>query len=673
MKIWSTLGGFCACMALHMNVASAAIELHVSKTGAPNATGTFDDPLNTLESARDRIRELKKGEGWEAQPIQVIVHAGEYVLDETFCLQAEDSGTAESPITYTAAANEKVVLSGAATLKKLGTAKELELYTNLPTEAQQNVVVYALEDTLTDEHETVNRRHHEQEMPPAPIELFDRSGRLPRAGWPNTGWAVVDGSDSDRNGWKAPENLSLAAVSTAWAHGFWENDYQDAYEPIEFTKDESGVSHLRLNPSHAIVRDGARYRVENIVECLDAPGEWYYDADNNQIAVWPTELLETHGPCVSRLGTVVSMYDVEYVSLVGLSIQAATVTGVEIAGGSNCTVDRCEIGCIGNVGVNVYHGFEHVISNCEVYATAATGLRIEGGDRSTLEPAKHLCTNNTVRDCGYSYLARRAGIELHGVGVTAERNEISALPDWAIHICGNDHIVQLNHIHDVCRETSDTGAIYLAHNPTYRGNVIRNNHIHSVGGFDNKNVVAIYLDDFASETTVEGNVIEKSLRGIVIGGGRDNVVRNNMVRDCLAAIQIDSRGETWASHHVANSDENFESHLETVQHVESLYVERYPKLGTLLSDSPEIAKGNVIESNVVQCPIAIDLIGIAKDLVDIRNNTRRTDEVFRDALANDFQVEGSELAGQLNILSIPFESIGRGVEPASYVSTQSTN
>jgi parallel beta-helix repeat protein len=660
MRVWQFLCGAIVCVAFQSNESRAEIVLHVSVGGDDVATGAVDAPLGSLIGARNRIRELRSDAEWTPQPILVLVHGGTYQLSETIALQAEDSGTPEAPIVYSAAPSERVVLSGAARLTKIGAATQFQDYRELTSDAQDHVVVYQFDESLTEDHFSLPVRHHDIPMQPSSVELFDRSGKLPRAGWPDNGWAEVKGIGPDANSWNAPECFRNAATDTAWAHGFFEHDYQDLYLPVQLLHNETGdTDTVRIGSDGQTTREGARYRIENVLTCLDSQGEWFVDSVNNRLLVWPTESIENDGPCVSKLSTLISLYDVENVSFVGLGLQAATVSGIEIAGGTACTIDRCEIGCVGNVGVHVFHGYQHTVSNCELFAIAASGLRIEGGNRETLEPAEHVCKNNFVRDCGYNFRARRAGIEIHGVGIVVEKNEVASLPDWGIQICGNDHLVQFNHVHHVCQETSDSGAIYLAHDPTYRGNTIRNNHIHDIGGYDTRDVVGIYLDDFASETTVEGNVIESTPRGVVIGGGRDNIVRNNVIRDCLAGIQLDSRGETWASHRVGDADGCVEQCLVAIHHDQTPYAERYPRLVSLLDDAPGVAKGNTIESNVIQCPIGIDLQNISRDLVSLNYNTQRGDQVFRDALAYDFSTSESELAGRLKINAIPFEEIGR--------------
>ncbi|MBM4036607.1 MAG: hypothetical protein FJ291_33140, partial [Planctomycetes bacterium] len=66
----------------------------------PNAART-DGPFATLVRARDEVRRLKAG-GRAKGPMTIFVRGGLYPLQETLTLEAQDSGTAEAPVTYRA-------------------------------------------------------------------------------------------------------------------------------------------------------------------------------------------------------------------------------------------------------------------------------------------------------------------------------------------------------------------------------------------------------------------------------------------------------------------------------------------------------------------------------------------------------------------------------------------
>ena len=93
----------------------APVRLHVAPKGDDANPGTADQPLATLQGARDAVRRLK--EAGLTAPVEVIVHGGTYYFDEPLVLTPQDSGTAECPVTYRAAEGEEVTLSGGVPLE----------------------------------------------------------------------------------------------------------------------------------------------------------------------------------------------------------------------------------------------------------------------------------------------------------------------------------------------------------------------------------------------------------------------------------------------------------------------------------------------------------------------------------------------------------------------------
>ncbi len=384
---------------------------------------------------------------------------------------------------------------------------------------------------------------------------------------------------------------------------------------------------------------------------LDAPGEWYFEPSTNRIAVWPLEESEDR-VLASYIETAISAYDTSFLSFEGLTIEGTRAMGIEVVGGAHVAIQNCTVRYIGNVGLNVYHGDHHLIENCSIHGTGSSGIRIEGGDRTSLVAANHVCVGNDVHDCSYSYLSQRPAIAVYGVGIALRKNHIHSMPDSAVVLNGNDHVVEGNHIHHVCQLTEDSGAIYLGHNPTFRGNRIAKNYIHDLGGFSDRDVVGIYLDDFASGTLVEENVLHRTVRGIVIGGGRDNKIERNILVDCLAGVQVDNRGSSWAHDHFEGEAPLFHGYCDHVAHNQSPFVDRYPELKTLLEDEPEIAKGNVISRNIIECPIKIDLQdGLKIDIVQVEGNRRAAKDEFAHVDWDDSKFVEQFAAKKLSVLS----------------------
>ena len=56
---------------------------------------------------------------------------------------------------------------------------------------------------------------------------------------------------------------------------------------------------------------------------------------------------------------------------------------------------------------------------------------------------------------------------------------------------------------------------------------------------------AIYLDDEQSGYLIEDNVCEDSMTCYFVGGGRDNIVRNNVCKNVGTCMHLDNRGLNW--------------------------------------------------------------------------------------------------------------------------------
>ncbi|MCY2985382.1 MAG: right-handed parallel beta-helix repeat-containing protein [Planctomycetota bacterium] len=626
----------------------ASVDLHVSPNGNNANAGTETSPYATLDRARDEIRALRSAQGNAIGPVRVWIHPGVYVLNQTLAFTEQDSGTEDAPVSYRSFGDESPILTGGAVLKPLKKDSNRDLLDRLSAPARANVVFYTTEHSAEGMSVELQRRALGQSMLPAPMELFSGASVLPRAGWPNGDWAVAKPHVSKKHTLSLNRKIDSRDVNHCWAHGFWFHDWSDSFEKVSYTSaglNKTEVT-IHIETSDLAIRDGSRFRLENLLTELDAPGEWFIDSQTGRMAVWRLSS-DDDRLVVSSLETALSVYEAEYVHFEGLTVEGTRAMGIEIVGGRNVKLDDCTIRYSGNVGVNVYHGHKHSIADCEVHGTGSSGIRIEGGDRATLDSAGHTCVENEIHDCCYSYCAQRPAIAVFGVGIQIQSNHIYNQPDAAIALHGNEHRVKSNRIHHVCRLADDAGAITIAHDPTFRGNQISQNHIFDIGGFGQRDIVGIYLDDFASGTTVEGNLLERTIRGIVVGGGRDNILERNTIVDCIAGIQVDCRGQSWAKHLFHGESPEFHKYCLAISHDKEIYAERYPGLASLLDDEPQIAKGNTIRANTIRCPIAIDLQdGLSHTVVRLENNQTETSPVFVNLKSNDSLLSKSDQANK---------------------------
>ena len=103
------LKNYIICMVLAIVSTSAfAVDIWVSPKGNDTNPGTEAQPMQSIQQALLKARELRSGNDSSAQDgIQIILKAGEYQLQAPILLEPEDSNT-----TICAAKDAKVIISG---------------------------------------------------------------------------------------------------------------------------------------------------------------------------------------------------------------------------------------------------------------------------------------------------------------------------------------------------------------------------------------------------------------------------------------------------------------------------------------------------------------------------------------------------------------------------------
>lgn len=190
-----------------------------------------------------------------------------------------------------------------------------------------------------------------------------------------------------------------------------------------------------------------------------------------------------------------------------------------------------------------------------------------------------------------------------------------------------------------------------------RGNVVHYNHFHDLGNASK--VQAVYLDDCSSGTTVFGNLFCRAGRAVQIGGGRDNVIENNVFVDCKPAVQVDARGLTWAKFWFDGSDSTLMDRLKAMDYDKPPYSVHYPELANILEDEPAIPKGNRIVRNICAGGRLLDLLdGLTDEIVILKDNLVDGHQGFLLPDEGNYQLREDSPAYELGFKRIPMEGIG---------------
>lgn len=633
---------------------------------SPNRQRT-DGPFATLERARDAIRQMKREGKLPKGGVTVYLRRGVYVLDSTFTLTSEDSGTPESPIVYRGYRNEEVRILGGRRIGGGSRVTDPSVLAKLPSEARENVLCYDLRAQGICDYGQMRRRGFGLPATiPAGLEIFYAGKPMPLAQYPNEGWlkitAVTAGQQGGRFVCDHPRLKCWAPAKEMWIHGYWTWDWADSYEKVASIDPDKGE--IATAPPHGVYgyTPGKRFRVLNLLEELDMPGEWYLDRNTGILYFYPPD--DGNGELMVSLleSPLVTLNGVSHVKIQGVTFEVCRGTGVEVHGGSHVVIASCVFRNIGTVGVIVNGGTAHKIVSCDFADLGDGGVQVSGGDRNTLTPCKH-----EVLNCKFTRFNRwsrtyRPAVLVGGVGVRVAHNLMYDAPHTAILLGGNDHLIEFNEIHHVCTETGDAGAFYMGRDLTQRGTVIRYNYFHDIGrklqGEGFLDVMAVYLDDCTCGITLFGNVFYRAGRAAMIGGGRDNTVENNIFVECEPAVHVDARGLGWASFWFDGRDSTLMDRLKAVPYQSPAWSERYPELVNILNDEPAVPKGNKIVRNISIGVRWIDLYDNLNDkIVTIRDNITEGDAGV-EVTPQGIRLRRDSPALKLGFQPIPIEKIG---------------
>jgi len=336
-------------------------------------------------------------------------------------------------------------------------------------------------------------------------------------------------------------------------------------------------------PCQADLRAGNRFFIANVREALDAPGEFYLDKNTGTLTYMPEDpdftAKEVVAPAMKRIlffrGNDANNRT-EYIHFRGLTFKD-TQYSPSIASlyyppdGAICMQDAAHnriqdctfehIGVWALVGVGATDRNEFIgntvryVGQGGVFLCGQTGkgsliigdnpetggFKLPGERRPESGPTGNVISGNHIHHIGlvYAHVAGFYGETTHENVIS--HNYVHDVPRYGISLkckCRGNRI-EFNEVRRTNLETNDTGAIetYTTTTP----NVINNNLVvDSIGLKVTEDKVwhtpfyswGIYLDGYSSNQTVTNNIcLRNVLGGLMMNGGWDNHVENNIFAD----------------------------------------------------------------------------------------------------------------------------------------------
>ena len=570
--------------------------------------GTKDYPFSNLEQARDAIRIRKKNDNKNFY-YRVVILSGNYHMDKSFTLSDTDGGDSLHPLIYEGEKNSKVIFNSGiniplSNLNKI--TKDIKGYSLIPDILRNNVY-------FTDLHKIMSKELYTKDSMEMnstygfnyPVEVSLNSKLLTLARFPNTGFLnidkVIDSFSFTCNNinFKNFENETNPLVS-----GYLKFGWSFSINQIKLANDKKNSISLKTFPLYG-VSSGAPFYISNILSQLDSAGEYYIDYKSALLYfIIPQNVnLNDFNLEITNLDKdMVELNNTQNVIFRNISFSNCRASAFDLKNVKNITLENIDIQNMGHNAINAF-GYEIKITNCKIFDIGQKGIQLSGGERINLIYSNNIIYNCKIERVSRIYRTYNPAIEISGVGNIVRNCYIDNLPHLAIRYYGNENLIEKNEIFNVCYETNDASAIYVGRDWASRGNLIRNNYIHDIFSSNKTGypVNAIYFDDCSSGNTAKSNIINNIAGyGVLMGGGRDNIVVENIISNCGAEIYIDSRGSTLITEE-KNDSWNLKEQIEKLNYKSTIWSSKYPELASIFNDGYENSKlpiGSKIVNNV---------------------------------------------------------------------------
>ncbi len=547
---------------------AAGVILYVSPEGDDDNPGAAEEPLASLEAARDAVR-ARLGEDRD-QSIEVRLADGVYHIDEPLAFGPEDSPAEGHAVTWTAAQGAQPRVSGGRVITGWEEREDGRLTTTI--------------DAVREGEWSFR-------------ELFVNGERRPRARYPNEGFAHVDevGEDRRTNFTFHPEDVPEALEGEFYGAGLelvFIHDWSISRTPVESIDREANRLRTRyeVGPSLGFFHmdnwePHPRYYLENHAALLDAPGEWYLDDESGELTYIPKageqpDSIEVVAPFAGGLlqargtedepvrGLVFRGLHFEHAawSIPGRGYAGVQATGHDLRDGAgwafvpaaltfelaeDCAVEEGSVRRVGGAGVRfgersvnnrVRGNLIDDVSGVGIFIGEDRDRQVDGEPWIHAAPEQAASSNviedNVIQRCGMQFFGA-VGI---WVGMAADteirHNTIRHLPYTGISVgwlwnpdptpCEGT-LVEANHIHDVMQVLSDGGGIYtLGWQP---GAILRGNLIHSVPlNLGRAESNGMFIDEGSKGLLIEGNAIYDIDRSpLRFHRAEENTVRENVL------------------------------------------------------------------------------------------------------------------------------------------------
>jgi hypothetical protein len=226
---------------------------------------------------------------------------------------------------------------------------------------------------------------------------------------------------------------------------------------------------------------GKHYYVENVLEELDSPGEWFYDPTTSKLHFWPNSTdgnagKEIVAPLLSAIVRVEGSKDVSFEGFTFTETRATFMEQYEVPSGGDWSVHR-------GATFEIVDSANVAVRNCKFDQIGGNGVLLSNN------VAHSNITGNEFVQCGDSAVVSvGSSVGIVGTGATYP----------------HDNLISNNHMHEIGLYGKQTSCYFQAlgqHN-TLKDNLCYNGPRAGIN----------WNDGFAGGSTVEGNLVFNMVR-----------------------------------------------------------------------------------------------------------------------------------------------------------------
>lgn len=541
---------------------------YVSPAGNDTSAGTESAPFASIAHARDTVRSFTHENSNSPGDVCVFFREGRYEIANPVVFSEADSAAHGFRIFYRAYPGEKVIFSGGTSLKPSWFRPLDNQDPRRDSIIDKNAIEHIRYIPLKEHgiREYGKRSYHGFQVGSGstpPMELFIDGSAMTPARWPNKGCApmdddipfeerIIEPGDDWRKTGKSGNAGSFhvdfdrlrywSRAEDMWLDGLVANDWSWQSHKIDSIDPENKIIKLR-NPVPYGISMAPRFFVENLLEEIDRPGEYFIDRKNGYLYLYPPkQMTDRTLVCVSHLTNNMLVIDgASRLTFDGIIMNTGRSGAIKITGGTANRFVNLEIKEFTGTAVAL-DGRNNGLRHCTIHNIGGSGVHLSGGDTVNLIEAGNFVEDTKVHNFANYDKAYTPGIKMTGVGNRVSHCEIYDGPHGGITIAGNENLIEYTVFHDLIKNFDDFGAIYAAigNDPTQRGNVIRRNFFYDIGVPEGKWRIAVYSDWFSQGFTIEENIFYRigALEGnyeymaIVNSSGRYNNIFNNVFIEC---------------------------------------------------------------------------------------------------------------------------------------------